>query len=338
MSLLALLLAAASPAAPAPADLKGYRDWTVGCDNGLHCQAVALIPEDDWDAGVPMSVRRGPEPNAVPVITFETRESGDPAGLQVDGKRLPVSFTSGEIGLQVAPKSVPALIQAFRTGSRLDLLSAAGKPIGHVTLAGASAALLYMDEKQKRLGTVTALARPGTAPASAVPPPPALPVLTPASVPKGPAITLPPARLAALRKQAGCDSDESSGPVSNDAYRIDAATTLILLSCGAGAYNFSTVPFLATQRRGKIEVRIAAFDHQPHWWEKNVPMLINADWAPETRTLVSFAKARGIGDCGTTANYIWDGTRFRLSEMAEMGECRGSLDYITVWRTKVVNR
>jgi hypothetical protein len=332
-----LLFLAAAAAAPAPAELKHYGDWAVACDNGLYCQSVALVP-DDWENGVPMSVRREPGRDAVPVITFETREQGDPAGLQVDGKRLAVAFTNGELGLQVAPASVPALIQAFRTGSRLELISADGKPSGRISLTGASAALLYMDDRQKRVGTVTALARPGEAAASSVPAPPPLPVLTAAAVPAAKPIALSNARLKALRKQAGCEIEEVGGPEAQDAYRIDAATTLILLSCGSGAYNLSSVPFLATQRSGKLDLRAATFDRQPEWGEKNIPMLINADWDPESRTLVSFAKARGLGDCGTTADYIWDGTRFRLAAMAEMHECAGSLDYITTWRTKVVKR
>jgi hypothetical protein len=50
---------------------------------------------------------------------------------------------------------------------------------------------------------------------------------------------------------------------------------------------------------------------------------------------VAFAKGRGIGDCGVGDDYVWDGDRFRLAEQIAMGECRGSVDYITTWRARV---
>jgi invasion protein IalB len=42
--MISLLLAAAAAVAPQPAQLKGFQDWTVGCDNGRACHAVGLVP------------------------------------------------------------------------------------------------------------------------------------------------------------------------------------------------------------------------------------------------------------------------------------------------------
>jgi hypothetical protein len=47
---------------------------------------------------------------------------------------------------------------------------------------------------------------------------------------------------------------------------------------------------------------------------------------------------RAIGDCGRTDRYIWDGSKFRLSEQLVMPECRGSFDRIRVWKVDVVDR
>jgi hypothetical protein len=49
-------------------------------------------------------------------------------------------------------------------------------------------------------------------------------------------------------------------------------------------------------------------------------------------------KGRGIGDCGGSQHYVWDGTEFRLVAVEEMGECRGVVDFISVWRARVVER
>ena len=62
--------------------------------------------------------------------------------------------------------------------------------------------------------------------------------------------------------------------------------------------------------------------------------ITNGDWDPKTRRLSSYEKGRGLGDCGSTENYAWDGARFRLVEQNEMGECRGSADYIRTWTAR----
>jgi hypothetical protein len=71
--------------------------------------------------------------------------------------------------------------------------------------------------------------------------------------------------------------------------------------------------------------------------EGNDPDLTNGGWDAKTRTLSSYAKGRGIGDCGVSQTYAWDGTRFRLIDQNVMGECRGSIDYITVWTARKAN-
>jgi hypothetical protein len=38
------------------------------------------------------------------------------------------------------------------------------------------------------------------------------------------------------------------------------------------------------------------------------------------------------GDCGDSQQYVWDGATFRLVEWKVMGECRGSGEWLTVWR------
>jgi hypothetical protein len=106
----------------------------------------------------------------------------------------------------------------------------------------------------------------------------------------------------------------------------------MLLSCGSGAYNASSIPFVST---GGAWVH-APFDRTPRWGEDaGPPMLVNASWDEAARTLTSYAKGRGLGDCGVSQRFVWDGKRFRLVEQAEMGECRGSVDWITTFRADV---
>ena len=46
------------------------------------------------------------------------------------------------------------------------------------------------------------------------------------------------------------------------------------------------------------------------------------------------SKGRGLGDCGTRADYAGTARASGSSRRSEMGECRGSLDYITTWRAR----
>ncbi len=65
-------------------------------------------------------------------------------------------------------------------------------------------------------------------------------------------------------------------------------------------------------------------------------MLVNAGFTPDRSRLESFAKGRGIGDCGGSEAYVWDGARFRLVEASAMGECRGAWRWITTWSAQVI--
>jgi hypothetical protein len=330
---LLLLFAAAAAGAAHPSPLKLYQDWIVGCDNGRACHAVALMPQSG--EGATMAVKRGPGAGAPIVIDF-TLDGAGAAGLAADGKKLPLRIAADDNGAVVAPADVATVIAALRSAKALTILDAKGASLGDVSLAGASAALLYMDDRQGRVGSVTAVARPGPKPASAVPPPPPLPMVRAAPTGSGPPLALTPARVASLRREQGCRIEEVGGPAEIERYKLDGDRTLILLSCGSGAYNLSMVPLIASRRGGAVAIAPAPFDAPPEWGEPGKPMLVNPDWDAKTGLLSSLAKGRGIGDCGVRQDYAWDGARFRLVQQDEMSECRGSLDYITTWRAQVV--
>src|SRR5688572_19502682 len=94
MSLLIALLALA--AAPEPSEVRTFQDWTVACDNGLSCEAVALLPEPnqadiDWAQWVTLLLRRGGGGSDRPVLMLQGIE-GAPAALLADGRPVPVRF------------------------------------------------------------------------------------------------------------------------------------------------------------------------------------------------------------------------------------------------------
>jgi len=338
MILVALLAAAA---APQPGELKTYRDWIVGCDNGLACHATSLVPEGEQrgEEEAMLSVMRGPGVSALPVIAVGTEDPR--AALFADGKRLPVRLESGSNGVVVRPADITTMLAALRSARRLEIRSKGEKERGGVSLAGVSAALLYMDERQRRAGTVTALVRPGRRGPGTVPPPPSLPRVTEVR-PTGraaPAGSIAPARIAALRTAADCDPDLPLDDGGVETHRLDDRNTLTLIRCWMGAYNATSL-VLVSRRPDGGDARPARFDYNASAGERSgadVPP-DGAYWDEEKGRLASFFKGRGLGDCGSGQQWAWDGAAFRLIQAEAMGECRGSTDYITTWRAQAVQR
>lgn len=331
-----LLSFALQVAVPQPAEPRTFQDWTVGCDNGGACHAVALATfEGSNDGWLTLGLRRAAGGTAEPVITLSAREEPCGATLVADGQRLPVRIIEAQNCAIVHPADMPVLVRALRTANTLEAFDAQGRSLGTVSLRGAAAAMLFIDEAQGRLGTETALVRRGERPADAVPAAPLLPVVTAAPRSSDSPILLDDDRITALRRETGCTIDEVGGPDELEARPLAPGKTLLLLACGTGAYNLSSVVLIAEQQGARIDIVPARFDAADVEQESGQPILVNADWDGENGILHDFPRGRGLGDCGTRSRYVWDGSRFRLIHRETMGECRGSTDFITVWRARV---
>lgn len=330
----AYLLAAAAAGAQI-ADIKTFKDWVVGCDNGRLCQASAMMPESD--TGVTLTVRRAPEPAAVPEVWLRPWE-GEAADLAADGKRLDLHLTKVEKDYNeaflVAPGDAVRLLGALRAAKSVAVLDASGKPIGSVLVDGATAALLYMDEQQRRLGTQRALVRRGSKPDTSVPPPPVLPVVTAVRGSPKPPARLSPAFIAKVRKDNDCADETDPGYVHHA--RLDATHSYasITLICQSGAYNLISEDFIIADGAAP---RPAKFDDDSSHQEGDMSHY-NLSWDAKARRLHAGFKGRGIGDCGGRQIYAWDGRQFRLVAVSGMNDCRGVIDFISLWRARVVER
>ena len=327
--MLGAFLAAAAVAATGTGALKTFKDWTVGCDNGRMCQGVGQYSADNMDL-ISVSISRRAGPADAPKIWFRLQDS--PAiDLAADGKRLGVSFVNDEDNQTVAAGSAARVIDAFRTARKIELVGAGGKVIGQLSSLGASAAMLYMDEQQRRIDTVTALVHKGAKPASTVPQPPALPAVRRAGPATGPIRKLTTAQVRQIQQaNAGCTDDDVSDKV--EYARLDAHTTLAIVNaiCASGAYNYYGIPLLIRDN-GKREV--AKFEgREPD------DLVMNLSWKGKERLLESYFKGRGIGDCGGGSDWAWDGARFRLVRSRMMDDCLGATEWITTFRARVVDR
>jgi hypothetical protein len=317
-------------AAAADEEFPTFKDWTAGCDNGRSCMAVGQYNQSNFDLAS-VVVERGPLPGDVPKIWFRS-EGGPVVDLQADGKRLgaKLSADADDFAITVDPASVAGVVEAMKTARSLIPVRGDGKPSFPLSVSGAAAAMRWIDEQQKRAGTVTALVAIGPAPASAVPAPPPLPVVTQA-IPSG-ALGKPLTReqIAAIQEEhAECTDEDLDDKVQYA--RIDSRTTLAIVTavCGSGAYNFYGIPMLLGDDGTRA---VADLDKD----EGDITM--NLSWDDKSHVLSSYFKGRGIGDCGGGNDWVWDGTRFRVILQKAMGDCLGAIAWIPYYRARVVTK
>ena len=332
--MLTLALLAAAQAAPAPSEVKSFGDWAVACDNLRFCEAASLMADENLDNVPQIAITRegGPAGGLAIEISPDAEYRGS-WRIEVDGKAV-LSGNLAAASLVLTGAQATQLIDAMLKGEAM-VLRGGGKVLSQASLKGLSATLRYFDAGQARAGTTTALVAKGPKPASAVPPVPPAPRVTFVR-PTGKPAAFSAALRNAMGKQSDCDSVYEGGEGEKpkvETWALGGGKTLALIPCGSGAYNFSTVPFVI--ENGKAVV--ARFDQVPGWTEaEGIATLVNADFDPAKAELGSYMKGRGIGDCGSSETYVWDGAMFRLVEARAMGECRGSNNWLRTWKAEAV--
>lgn len=318
--------AEAAVAAPAvqggahpPSVTREFRDWTATCDNTNHCFAFGSAEEN---MGFVM-VSLAPGPQARPVVHMGGWGLEDGQGdvyAEIDGRRYAGKNSKmDEAGDVIAFRTPSAeLLRDLGNGSFMALRR--GDEKMKVSLGGAAAAFLWIDERQGRLGTSTALIRRGDQPASGVPVAPAAPRVTlAAAVPQNglPQDDLSPALLAHARVKECLAATRIGERFEPDVEVARLASDKLLWSvpCGSGAYNFTQAYFI-TAADGSAPQPVAF----PTAASSN-DELVNSRYDPKTRTLFAFGKGRGIGDCGRMGVWGWTGERFALLEEQAMPTC-----------------
>ncbi|KQR83566.1 hypothetical protein ASG07_07610 [Sphingomonas sp. Leaf343] len=294
---------------------------------------ASLGPEDGAFPfpSVTMAVLRQPGPDGAVDLSFDV--AGDekpvrPVAVTIDGRRIALTNLNGPVAATVAA--------AMTNGTVLTVLEAGDRRRATVSLKGASAALRWIDARQGRAGTVTALVAKGDKPAASVPGRRAAPIIR-AVVATGRAAMPTPKQLAEMKRLAACGEGFAT-TMQPETHALGGEATLVMLPCSSGAYNLSSALFVI--RGGDVDVARAdvptGFGPTPAAGEDVTTSVVNGAW--KDGELTSYAKGRGLGDCGVTQKLVWDGSRFRLSEQAEMGECRGNPHYLTTWRAQVVRQ
>ena len=346
LALLTCLIASTGHAADSPPLSRDIKDWNVTCDNVRTCTAVSTRPASAelGELYFPLRIVRkaGPD-DALHISVFSYNDlHGDPL-IDYESLRMPLverkraDFDVTEVPELRSASGADALtfIHALRNAKQLAFSTSDGP--SSASLIGMTGALLLMDEVQGRIGTVTALARPGDAPASDVPPAPPTPTLpawtAPSSLSAPQTQQLLDAAMAASRadwQQDVIEGDEPTGKV----YALTDEQALLIVQTGCSAYNCDYRLYLMPLAHPE-QVRPAPFQTIAQLPDLAPGGSVQFDTA--TGELTSLQLANGMGGCGISTRWRYDGGRFALSHAAQMSACMGlnDADWPVLWETAV---
>lgn len=308
-----------------------FRDWTVSCDNMRYCEAQAAHADGAIENAWVVRIARG-----------GTR-SGNPTVLIFPAFDVPTVSTTIRFDGQVSKFGIdtignligdPALfLRAMAKARRADIIDADQKVVGSLAVNGAAAALRWIDDRQRRVGTISALIAKGGKPESTIPALPALPEIKTPTRSTAPPVTLDSTQIKTIRKRAECFSTHAG----QEFFRLDEQHSLGLIGCGLGAYQGYSVVVLIDNTgawsRAPIEQQDALWEGADEW---DAVSLTTADYGTENFLLSTFAKGRGLTDCGMSASWVWDGEVFRLASYEALDECRGGPpgEWLPQWQTR----
>lgn len=322
-----------------PAGVKSFDTWTATCNNLADCVVVGAV---DGEL-LTLRVIRGAKPDAEPEVkmTFvRTDEDKKPPGVvrltAVDGpKKTPLSVPPATVSQDderfvriELPAGGPS--RGFVDGIRdaASLSYKIGGTEGSFGLKGISAALRWIDDRQGRAGTATALVARGMTSNGQIPATRPAPVVT--AAPAGSAAEVDkPAISAALKKAMPrgdeCEAELLKAPDAAEslfAWRLGPDRLLVFVPCSRGAYNFSAALFFTDIKGGSP--RPVELPH-PAAPRDGVPpnILTNAEFDPGKMELSEFAKGRGLGDCGSQTTWVWTGKDFELLSASLQTTCAG---------------
>lgn len=324
-----------------------FRDWLVACDNTRVCQAQGYADESgtEPEAGrAALIVERAAGPGRAPTWRFRFARFDDTDQAPAQG--LPVQLRAGTLRLAlpaidprneelvVPDAQVPALRRAVLAADRLWLQ--AGRSRWWVSLAGARAALMKMDDLQGRLGTPGALVQRGSRPEAQVPQP-LLPLVQEQDLPPttdADRLLEPALRAALPGPNDDCPSFDRAQPLPPPR-RLDARSLLVVQPCFRAAYQVGS-------RLWQVD------DAPPHRARALRPPRPHSESIDDGLVVIEHlsaggvfelheaAKSRGLGDCWSTFTWGWAAHGLVLLQ-ADQSPCRafeGGGIGITLWRTQ----
>lgn len=317
-----------------------HKDWVAACDNTLSCEAMSLDGNSNSETSPTIRVIRSSEKDASAEVKISLVEpKGGLYRLTIDGRTV-ISGTmdQGEYSIQAKGDAALKLTRAMGRGRKLVVYGSDKAPIGELMLNGTAAVFTHIDVVQNRARTRTALFAVGKKllpPKSA-----ATPVIVAQRIGKQDVIP-DTGSIVGLVENSTCASART-GVTEDIAYSLGkhggVYKALTLVSCGDGAHNYVDAPFIGTSKDGKKwSFAPAHFDYTSEAGAvaEDIHLLATYSWDAENQRISSYNRGRNVGDCGFAETYVWDGGMFRLVDVFAMEQCRGSTEWMRLWRAKV---
>ena len=321
-----VLLLALLPVVAMATSIKGignYQDWDLVCDNTGTCRMAGYQEKGDDPVSI-LFTRAAGENAAVEgkftILPFGEADRDVQVGQDIEiwlnGKSLgKVKHISDDAPDKLTEEQTKALLSGLKKESEIRLTY--GKTTLKVSDKGAAAAMLKMDEFQQRLNTPSALIRQGQE-KHAVLAPQAAPKIEAVSVNNHKTIELKRGEkqfnhvLALLRKAYdGCvDEDLESQDIT--LYPLTQNKILAEALCASGAYQSTNYYAVLDDKLSKVEQVLADQYNEAGYDEKQGYAFVRGTY-----------KARGIGDCWSGDDAVWNGKIFIRTSEWTTGSCKG---------------
>ena len=331
---------------------KTFKAWTVACNNQRICGASSLLapaadaPNADEISSVALTVDRGAaadSPAKLSLIAsgeeaWEEKQVGEAISLNVGEQSFEFGTLtkqqSTELKIDLPAEQVAAVLAAAQKASTIKLLI--GSTEMDLSVSGLSASLLYMDEQQQRLETPTALIKKGSQAFTASPPKVAsvTPIIQVDAAGEEladvQAEVLATARKLKLPAVKNCNAERQTESEDTESMvaLLDSRHYLISLNCGSRAYNSTTLLLVAP----KDQIEKAKLAQINQGTDGDSLLTGYTSYDSSTGLLHNLYKSRGLGDCGTDADWAWTGKQFTLVRLNVMDECRGNMNFLNIWQ------
>ena len=320
--LLLTLLPIAAMATSIKAIGENYQDWDLVCDNTGTCRMAGYQDESSDPVSI-LFTRAAGENAAVEgkftIVPFGEADRDVQVGQDIEiwlnGKSLgTVKHISDDAPDKLTEEQTKALLSGLKKESEIRLTY--GKTTLKVSDKGAAAAMLKMDEFQQRLNMPSALIRQGQE-KHAVLAPKVEPKIDAVSVKNRKTIELKHGEkqfnhvLALLRKANSCD-DEDITSQDITLYPLTQNKVLAEALCVRGAYQGTNYYAVLDNKLSKVEQVLAEQYNRAEYDEKQGYAFVRGTY-----------KGRGIGDCWSSQDAVWNGKIFIRTSEWTTGSCKG---------------
>jgi hypothetical protein len=136
-------------------------------------------------------------------------------------------------------------------------------------------------------------------------------------------VQLPKALVEDAFKKGECEVElgeaikdlETSGELSGGLHLVD-------VPCWRAAYNFGSILF-ALDSSAPEKARLLSFQRPEKNKLTSTYQLSSPGYDEKTKILSSFHKGRGVGDCGSSGEWRWNGNDFELKRYWNKDKCDG---------------